>query len=89
MEGELEETMQGASSGIDGCDARRCQYHVLFLHVGAHIFQEGRFTRTGLARQENGLTGELDEVQRILKFGVTGIYLHRFFLIRHKDRDFC
>ena len=81
MEGEFEDTVQGASSGIDGRDARRCQHHVLFLHVGTHVFQEGRFTRASLARQENGLTGELDEVQRILEFGVTGIYLHGFFAL--------
>ena len=49
---------------------------MLFLHVGTYIFQEGRFTRAGLARQENGLAGVLNQVQCILEFGVTGIYLH-------------
>ena len=76
MERQFEEAMQGASSGIDGCNTRRCQYHVLFLHIGTYVFQEGRFTRTGFARQENGLTGVLNQIQCILKFGVTGIYLH-------------
>ena len=73
--------MQGTSSCIDGRDARRRQNHVFFLHVGTHVFQEGRFTRTGLARQENRLASVLDEVQRILKFGVVGIYLHAFFRV--------
>ena len=68
--------MQGATSGIDRRDARWCQDYVLFLHVGTHVFQEGRFTRTGLACQENRLASVLDEVQCILKFGVTGVYLH-------------
>ena len=73
--------MQCASSGIDSRDARWRQDHVLFLHVGTHIFQEGRFTRTGLARQKYRLASILDEVQRILKFGVMGIYLHIFFRV--------
>ena len=89
MEGELEETMQGASSGVDGRNTRRCQYHVLFLHVGTHVFQEGRFTRTGLARQEYGLTGVLNQVQCILEFGVTGIYLHVPYLLMCKYNQFC
>ena len=76
MERKFEKTMQSASSGIDGCDACRCQDYMLFLHVGTYVFQKSRFTRAGLARQEDRLTGVLNQVQCILEFGVTGIYLH-------------
>lgn len=43
---------------------------MLFLRIRADIFQEGRFARTCLARQEYGLTGILNEVQGILKLFV-------------------
>ena len=76
MEGQFEETVQGASSGIDGGYSRRCQHHMLFLDMGTDILQEGRFTRTCFPRQENRLAGVLNQIQCILKFGVMGIYLH-------------
>ena len=81
MEGQFEETVQGASSRIDGGDSRWCQYHMLLSDMGANIFQEGRFTRTCFPRQENRLAGVLNQVQCILEFGVMGIYLHVFFRV--------
>lgn len=52
IEGQAEEAVQRAASGVDGGDARGSQYDVLLLRIGADVFQEGRFARTGLSRQE-------------------------------------
>ena len=39
LERELEKAVQGAAPGIDGCDAGRCQYHVLLPCVATDILQ--------------------------------------------------
>ena len=78
MKGKLEETVQGASSCIDGRNARRCQYDILLFGVGAYVLQESRFTRAGLAGEEHRLSGVLNQVQCILKLLVTGVYLHEW-----------
>jgi hypothetical protein len=70
MKRELEKAVQGAASGIDGGYSGRGKHYMLFLRIRADIFQEGRFARTCLARQEYGLTGILNEVQGILKLFV-------------------
>jgi hypothetical protein len=70
VEGQFEEAVQGTASGIDGGYAGRGKHYMLFLRIRADIFQEGRFARTCLARQEYGLTGILNEVQGILKLFV-------------------
>ena len=78
MERQLEETVQGAASGIDGGDARRSQHHVFFLRGLADVFQEGRLTCSCFSRKEYGLAGILDELQCILELGVGGIYFDRW-----------
>ena len=65
--------MQCTPSGVDGCNACWCQYYVLLLGVFTGITQEGGLARTCLARQENGLTGVLDEIQCILKLFIVGV----------------
>ena len=73
--------MQGAASGIDGCDAGRCQYHVLLPCVATDVFQQGGFTRTGFACEENRVTGKLYEFQRALELRVLKVYFNVFFQI--------
>lgn len=74
MKRQLEETVQGAASGVDGGDACRSQYHVFLLRGLADVFQEGRLTCSCFSRKEYGLAGILDEFQCILELGVGGIY---------------
>ena len=69
VEGELEETVQCASSGVDGSDTRGGKHHVLLLHMAAHIAKEGAFTGAGLSGEEERMMREADERKRILEFG--------------------
>ena len=46
---------------------------MLLLCIFTGIAQEGRLARTCLARQENGLTGVLNEIQCILKLFIVGV----------------
>ena len=75
VEGQAEEAVQRAASGVDGGDARGSQDHVLLLHIVADVAQEGRFARACLARQEERLAGVLDELQRLAELTVGGIGL--------------
>ena len=81
VERELEKAVQGAASGIDGCDAGRCQYHVLLPCVATDVFQQGGFTRTGFACEENRVTGKLYEFQCALELRVLKVYFNVFFQI--------
>ena len=69
VEGELEETVQCASSCVDGGDARGGKHHVFLLHMAAHIAQKGTLTGAGLAGEEERMLRETDERKRILEFG--------------------
>lgn len=88
MKRNLEETMQGLSAHMDGCDTRRCQDNVLFLRMLHNVAQERAFARSCLSRQKNTLVGMFNEIQRILKFRAAGVNLSFllvlwFVLIRH------
>ena len=76
MKRKFEETMQGTTSCIDGRYTGRCQHYMFLPGIGAYILQKSGFTRTRLPRQKYRLTGVLNEIQCMLKFFVTGIYLH-------------
>ena len=75
VEGQAEEAVQRAASGVDGGDAGRGQHDVLLPDVVADITQEGRLARAGLACQEEGLPGVLDELQRLAELAVAGVGL--------------
>ena len=74
VEGQFEETVQRAASGIDGSYSGRGKHYMLFLRIRADVLQEGRFARTCLACQENRLTGVLDKFQGILKLFVLCVW---------------
>ena len=81
MKRELEKAVQGAASGIDGCYAGRCQYHVLLPWVATDIFQQSGLTRTGFACEENRVAGKLYEFQRVLEFRILKVYFEFFFQV--------
>ena len=70
---QFEKGMQGDTSCIDRCDARGCQHHVLLLRMLTDILKESRFSRPGLAREEDRLTRMRNQIQRILKFRIISI----------------
>ena len=76
MEGQLEEAVQGTSSGIDSRYSRRCEHDMLLFRRAAYIFQKRGFSRPCLAREEDRLPGILYQLECVLKFGVVRIYLY-------------
>ena len=81
MEGQSEETVQGGASGVDGCDARGCEDHVLLLRVLRDVSQECAFTRSSLPRQEERTAREVHNLQGILPLLIVEIE----FMLFHSD----
>ena len=89
MEGQLEETVQGASAGIDGCDACRCQNDVFLLGIGCDVPQKSRFTRPRLSGEEKRTTGKLYDLECILQLRIVEINHILFLKVVEVDRLFC
>ena len=89
VEGQLEETVQGASAGIDGCDACRCQNDVFLLGIGCDVPQKSRFTRPRLSGEEKRTTGKLYDLECILQLRIVEINHILFLKVVEVDRLFC
>ena len=70
---KLEETMQSGATGIDGGNARRCQHHMFLLCCCRDVSKECRLARPRFAGQEKRLTGELNDLERVLQFLVVAV----------------
>ena len=74
MERKFEKTVERLPSHIDGGNSRRCEHHGLFLYFIPDIFEESGFPSPRLSREEKGIIGELDNVQRVFKLGIFEVH---------------
>lgn len=74
MEGEFEEGMERSASSIDGSNARRRKDDMLLLGRSSNIAEEGRFACPRLARQEERVMRELDNLECLLQLLIVQIH---------------
>lgn len=62
--------MDRLSFDVQGCNAGRGENGNVFSGIMAKIFKQGRFTRSGLAGNEDVPVRFLHDMEGLLKFGV-------------------
>ena len=76
MEWQMEETVKGDTTCIDGGNTRGSQYDGLLLGIACHMAQKSRFTRPRLSGEKERVTGIFDYLDGLLPFLVVGVEFH-------------
>ena len=75
LERNPEKRMESDPAHIHRRDSGRCEHHIFLTGMGSDIAQESRFSRSGLAGQENRLFGVLQQFPGFDEFGIVEIYV--------------
>jgi hypothetical protein len=73
MERQFEETVEGTSSCIDGCNSGRSQNYIFLFGDLTYVFQKGRLSCSCFSCEKNGLAGILNQAQCVLEFRIVCI----------------